>query len=184
MYLDICRLLVRRGGGDEQDQKLQPAVKAFILENVPGLQNANDGKDFKKILEAFSCNGLYHVTAKVVDAKHVTAQRRRRLYFVGVATGHQGECRCFQTARPQASVEPIHLINLDRNRVPIDGHISFGIHMIASNTNEIRYPPKILRRPSVSRTSKGFSRKKRTARRGAEQVRSGAEQVHLPTSCS
>eukprot|EP00392_Amoebophrya_sp_AT5.2_P011191 g11266.t1 len=90
LYLDICRLLVRRGGGDEQDQKLQPAVKAFILENVPGLQNANDGKDFKKILEAFSCNGLYHVTAKVVDAKHVTAQRRRRLYFVGVATGHQG----------------------------------------------------------------------------------------------
>ncbi|CAD7949782.1 unnamed protein product [Amoebophrya sp. A25] len=69
---------------EEPPSRRFPTVKAFLLENVPGLLETNNGADFKRIVEELQCGGLYEVHTKVLDAKWVTAQRRRRLYFVGI----------------------------------------------------------------------------------------------------
>ncbi|CAD7933304.1 unnamed protein product [Amoebophrya sp. A120] len=74
---------------EKRRRRLAPTVKAFILENVPGLLETNNGADFEEIKSAFECNGLYNVSCKVLDAKHLTAQRRRRLFFVGIAIANE-----------------------------------------------------------------------------------------------
>ncbi len=53
-----------------------------ILENVPGLLNSNNGKDFQVILETLDELG-YCVSWRIFDAKYFgTPQRRRRVFIV------------------------------------------------------------------------------------------------------
>lgn len=53
-----------------------------ILENVPGLLNSNQGKDFKVVLQTLGELG-YGVSWRVLDAKYFgTPQRRRRVFVV------------------------------------------------------------------------------------------------------
>ena len=57
--------------------------KWIIIENVPGLLNINDGKDFQTVLQTLDEFG-YGLSWRVLDAKYFgTPQRRRRVYIVG-----------------------------------------------------------------------------------------------------
>lgn len=54
----------------------------IILENVPGLLNSGNGKDFKHVIQTLDEIG-YFVAWRVLDAKYFgTPQRRRRVYIV------------------------------------------------------------------------------------------------------
>lgn len=54
----------------------------LVIENVPGLLNSHEGRDFKVLLETLDELG-YGVSWRVLDAKYFgTPQRRRRVYFV------------------------------------------------------------------------------------------------------
>jgi len=56
--------------------------KWIILENVPGLLNSGNGRDFKYVLETLDDLG-YFVAWRVLDAKYFgTPQRRRRVFIV------------------------------------------------------------------------------------------------------
>lgn len=57
--------------------------KWIILENVPGLLNSHQGKDFQFLLQRLDELG-YGVSWRVFDAKYFgTPQRRRRVFIVG-----------------------------------------------------------------------------------------------------
>lgn len=62
--------------------------KAFLLENVPGLLQCQDGLAFSTILAALQGAG-YHVTWDLINARCLTAQCRKRLYIVGMQ--HEGD---------------------------------------------------------------------------------------------
>lgn len=71
LFWEICRLL------DET------RAQNFILENVPGLLNSNNGADMAVVLEALVQRG-YRVAYRVLDAQHFgVPQRRRRVFIVG-----------------------------------------------------------------------------------------------------
>ena len=71
LFWEICRLL------DET------RAQNFILENVPGLLNSNNGADMAVVLEALVERG-YRVAYRVLDAQHFgVPQRRRRVFIVG-----------------------------------------------------------------------------------------------------
>jgi DNA (cytosine-5)-methyltransferase 1 len=54
----------------------------ILIENVPGLLNSNNGKDFQKVISTLDELG-YCVSWRVLDAKYFgTPQRRRRIYVV------------------------------------------------------------------------------------------------------
>jgi DNA (cytosine-5)-methyltransferase 1 len=54
----------------------------ILVENVPGLLNSNNGKDFKVVISTLDELG-YCVSWRVLDAKYFgTPQRRRRVYIV------------------------------------------------------------------------------------------------------
>lgn len=71
LFWEICRLL------DET------RAQNFILENVPGLLNSNNGADMAVVLEALVERG-YRIAYRVLDAQHFgVPQRRRRVFIVG-----------------------------------------------------------------------------------------------------
>ena len=54
----------------------------LVIENVPGMLNSHEGKDFEKILQTLDELG-YGLAWRVFDAKYFgTPQRRRRVYIV------------------------------------------------------------------------------------------------------
>ena len=82
----------RKGLKDERGQiifgllKIMRAkkIKYFILENVKGLLNHEQGRTFKTILKLLSSEG-YGVTAKVMDSSHYgLPHKRERVYFIGI----------------------------------------------------------------------------------------------------
>lgn len=59
--------------------------KAFILENVAGLTQLDQGRYFAAILESLAELKTYHVYAKLLDTKeHGLPQSRKRVYIVGI----------------------------------------------------------------------------------------------------
>jgi len=78
LFWEICRLL------DET------RAQNFILENVPGLLNSNNGADMAVVLEALVERG-YRVAYRVLDAQHFgVPQRRRRVFIVGCLGDSRG----------------------------------------------------------------------------------------------
>lgn len=64
-------------------RRLRP--KAFVMENVPGLENLGGGTVRRQILEDLTLNGEYCVDSKVLDAAAFgVPQNRLRVLFVGV----------------------------------------------------------------------------------------------------
>ena len=58
--------------------------KAFILENVPGLLNHDEGKTYATIMEVLEKELEYKVFSKVLNsADFGVPQERKRLYFIG-----------------------------------------------------------------------------------------------------
>ena len=55
---------------------------SFLLENVPGLLRCDEGKVLQTIKEELSEAG-YDVLVETVNAKHFTAQARKRVFFIG-----------------------------------------------------------------------------------------------------
>ncbi len=61
--------------------------RSFIWENVPGVLSSNEGRDFGAFLYAVGQLG-YGAAYRVLDARYFgVAQRRRRVYVVGVHCG-------------------------------------------------------------------------------------------------
>ena len=82
----------RRGLTDERGQiifgllKIMRAkkIKYFILENVKGLLNHEQGQTFKILLELLDLKG-YGVVAKTMDSSHYgLPHKRERIYFMGI----------------------------------------------------------------------------------------------------
>lgn len=64
-------------------RKLRP--RAFVMENVPGLENLNGGAAKNQILEDLALEGDYRVECRILDAAAFgVPQNRLRLLFVGV----------------------------------------------------------------------------------------------------
>ena len=58
--------------------------KVFMIENVKGLLNHNNGNTIKTILESMD-NNLYNITYKCLDAsKYNVPQKRERVFIIGV----------------------------------------------------------------------------------------------------
>lgn len=75
LALTYCRMVDR----------LRPSW--FVWENVPGVLSSNGGRDFSSIVSAMAQLG-YSIAWRVLDAKNFgVAQRRRRVFIVGCATG-------------------------------------------------------------------------------------------------
>jgi DNA (cytosine-5)-methyltransferase 1 len=107
LFWEICRLL------DET------RAQNFILENVPGLLNSNNGADMAVVLEALVERG-YRVAYRVLDAQHFgVPQRRRRVFIIGclgntgrspeeilaIAEGRAGYLDTLAAPRPIAPTE-------------------------------------------------------------------------------
>ncbi len=59
-------------------------IKYFILENVKGLLNHEQGQTFKTILDLLDSKG-YGVVAKTMDSSHYgLPHKRERVYFIGI----------------------------------------------------------------------------------------------------
>lgn len=81
----------RKGLKDDRGQLIyyiakilkQKKIKCFLLENVKGLINHNDGKTLETILELLDVSG-YHVYYKVINSLNFNVlQNRERIYLVG-----------------------------------------------------------------------------------------------------
>ena len=82
----------RRGLTDERGQIIfgllkimrVKKIKYFILENVKGLLNHEQGQTFKTLLELLDSEG-YGVVAKTMDSSHYgLPHKRERVYFIGI----------------------------------------------------------------------------------------------------
>lgn len=71
--LELGKALAREGRGP----------KVFVLENVTGLLNANDGEDFYEILYALRREGFLF-GAMMLDAVHFLPQSRPRVFLVAI----------------------------------------------------------------------------------------------------
>ena len=70
LFREVCRVLRAR------------QCPLFLLENVPGLAETDEGKALKAIKEELTaCN--YDVVLKTLNAKAFTAQSRKRIFFIG-----------------------------------------------------------------------------------------------------
>lgn len=58
--------------------------KAFLFENVPGIQSVNDGKDYADLLSFFRDRLDYHIYDQILDAAdYGVPQHRERVFIVG-----------------------------------------------------------------------------------------------------
>ena len=63
----------------------QQRPTAFVIENVPGLQQLNRGRDLERVSKALRVGEAYAVEAKVLNATDFNIpQHRQRLFIVGV----------------------------------------------------------------------------------------------------
>ena len=70
LFREVCRVLRAR------------QCPLFLLENVPGLAETDEGKALKAIKEELTaCN--YDVVLRTLNAKAFTAQSRKRIFFIG-----------------------------------------------------------------------------------------------------
>ncbi len=79
LYLDFIRLV----------KEIEP--RAFIVENVPGLESLFGGQIKKRIIEEFNKLG-YEINAKILNASdYGVPQNRKRIFFVGLRGKKQFE---------------------------------------------------------------------------------------------
>jgi len=71
LFFDIARII----GGKRP--------KAFVLENVKNLERHNKGNTFEIIMDTLRNDLGYHVSHRVIDAKHFVPQHRERIFIVG-----------------------------------------------------------------------------------------------------
>jgi len=83
---------------------MKPSV--FILENVPGMRTSNKGKLFASILDRLDALGCYNVHWQCLDTlQHGLAQRRVRLYIVGLLRSNQVHAFTFPAAIASVPLE-------------------------------------------------------------------------------
>lgn len=84
--------------------------KAFVFENVPGIQTAGEGKRFKKIIGAFRTAG-YNVDYDILDAfDYGVLQKRRRMIIFGWR-----EDMCFYYPAPETVSYRVKVASLFRD---------------------------------------------------------------------
>lgn len=71
LFFDVARIIKAK----------QP--KAFLLENVKNLKRHDKGKTFSVILDTLERELGYHVSYRIIDAKHFLPQHRERIFIVG-----------------------------------------------------------------------------------------------------
>lgn len=120
----------------------------ILLENVPGLLNANNGEDFRTLITTLDELG-YGVSWRVLDAKYFgTPQRRRRVYIVGSL----GTLRSAEVLFEQGTTAIV-----DKSRRSTDhsyGSDFEGLHNLA-NIYAIQHAG-IGRKPSAGPQAKGY----------------------------
>lgn len=77
--------------------------KYFVWENVFGVTSANDGKEFREILNQFKIIG-YDLAWTILDSKYFgLPQNRRRVYLIGVRDGLQKNNNIFEIHKRQST---------------------------------------------------------------------------------
>ncbi|TVQ30779.1 MAG: DNA (cytosine-5-)-methyltransferase [Phycisphaeraceae bacterium] len=71
LFFDVARIIEAK----------QP--RCFVLENVKNLENHDKGRTFATILDTLTKELGYHVTHRVIDARHVVPQHRQRVFIIG-----------------------------------------------------------------------------------------------------
>lgn len=71
LFFDVARIIEHH----------RPA--AFLLENVKNLVSHDRGNTFRVISETLAGELGYHVSARVIDARHFAPQHRERIFIVG-----------------------------------------------------------------------------------------------------
>ena len=79
LVFDFCRVL------DEMEGRAPPLV---LLENVPGLLSANNGQDYRAIVERLRQSG-YEASHLMVDAGAFVPQSRPRVFILGALHGQR-----------------------------------------------------------------------------------------------
>lgn len=79
-------------------------AKSFLLENVPGLLECDDGKAIRQIQQELQLAG-YEVHLQTFNARNLTAQSRKRVFFFGLRKGLASWASGFQRPR----VPEVHL---------------------------------------------------------------------------
>ena len=119
-----------------------------IIENVPGLLNSHQGKDFQILLERLDELG-YGVSWRVFDAKYFgTPQRRRRVYIVASL----GSLRSAQVLFEGEPFEIAHRSGLGARKASAD---KFRESDIEANCYVIQHA-SIGRKPSAGPQAKGY----------------------------
>lgn len=122
--------------------------KWVILENVPGLLNSHEGKDFRIVLQTLDELG-YCVSWRVLDAKYFgTPQRRRRVYIIA-SYRNDGSTRVF--FEPE-SIELSHRAGLGKKQTDAT---RAGKSDDESNLYSIQHAG-IGRKPSAGPQAKGY----------------------------
>lgn len=119
-----------------------------IIENVPGLLNSHEGKDFQILLEKLDELG-YGVSWRVFDAKYFgTPQRRRRVYVVASL----GNLRSAQVLFENGTPEVAYRQGLGKKEVLAKEH---GRSYQEANCYVIQHA-SIGRKPSAGPQAKGY----------------------------
>ena len=104
LFFDVARIISAK----------QP--KAFLLENVKNLVSHDKGNTLRVILQTLEKELGYHVSYKVIDAKHFVPQHRERIFIVGfkdnnsfsldkLALPEKGEIKLSSILHPQNGTE-------------------------------------------------------------------------------
>ncbi|MDC0307627.1 DNA cytosine methyltransferase [Planctomycetaceae bacterium] len=119
-----------------------------ILENVPGLLNSHEGKDFKIVLKTLDELG-YGVSWRVFDAKYFgTPQRRRRVFIVG----SHGNRNSFDVLFEPDGVEVAYRSGLGKKEITASRN---GDSLSTSDIYSIQHAG-IGRKPSAGPQAKGY----------------------------
>lgn len=119
-----------------------------IIENVPGLLNSHQGKDFQVLLEKLDELG-YGVSWRVFDAKYFgTPQRRRRVYIVASL----GNLRSAQVLFESEPFEVTHRAGLGKRETPSG---EYGKSVSEANFYAIQHA-SIGRKSSAGPQAKGY----------------------------
>lgn len=76
--------------------------KAFILENVKNLESHNKGKTFEVIKRTLSQELGYQIYYKIIDARVVVPQNRKRIFIVGFLKPVEFQFPIFPNHNPKA----------------------------------------------------------------------------------
>lgn len=157
-------------------------ISYFILENVKGLTNHDNGRTLKKILESINEAG-YNVSYRVLNSiDYGVPQMRERIYFVGTKKGKSTKAFKWPTTKPLPNIQD-YLIDtesdiLDTNDLTFQKYLNNKYNKDKYNIADILSQDYLVLdwRQSDLRLYKGKTPTLRTGRHGILYVKN--KQLH------